>query len=425
MPSLPTTVPHHTQDRQWDARFNVPTEDYLQCILDGIKSDNERGRLKYVLVSGVEVGTKPQHDDYQVRHIHVAVIFHNRVSKAAILKNWSIIEGHGYYLVPRNRDLPYQGWRNHHLKEFSKVDKSVLSLFEDGELPLDEKKRKRVDASEEEKKGKLDSNLLVIKQLLESKKEDEAFNRFPRTYLQYGEKIKTMIVQRRDFFQQKRHPNIWLHGYAGTGKTQILNYVYPTYYKKNLTNRFFDLFDTKIHTHVMCEDVDFECMERLGLNFFKTICDQAGFPIDQVCKILIPEIVINIITFIGYSESWSFYLYYSLQKYKTPQLIQVSCLVTSNFTIDQLICNMDNTNGVEENKAALLRRFYHVPIYKFLQLLGLKLIPHFDRVKLNKEGNNDPAKLFMTWDYMTDTPLCTPIHSPEYYQERIRDHFYQ
>lgn len=388
-----TTVPHSTQDRQWDARLNVQTDEYLESVLKNIKSDHERGRLKYILVSGVEIGTKPQHDDYQVRHVHVAAIFHNRVSKAAILKNWGILEGNGYYLVPRNRDLPYGGWRNHHTKEFSKVDSNSLILFEEGELPQDEKKRKRVECSDEEKKGKLDGNLLIIKQLLEENKEKDAFERFPRTYLQYGEKIKTMLTQRRDFFQQKRHPNIWLHGYAGTGKTQVLNFIYPNYYKKNISNRFFDLFDPKIHTHIMCEDVDYDCVERLGINFFKTICDQAGFPIDQ--------------------------------KYKTPQLIQATCLVTSNFTIPQILSNLDNTCGVEENKAALLRRFYHVPIYKFLQLLGLKLIPQFDRIKLNKEGNNDPSKLFMAWDYMTDTPLCKPIESPEYYQEKIRDHFYQ
>ena len=418
------TIPHSTQDRQWDARFNVQTEEYLKVILDSIRADNERGRLKYILVSGVEVGTKPQHDDYQVRHVHVAAIFHNRVSKAAILKNWGILEGNGYYLVPRNRDLPYAGWRDHHTKVFSKVNENETVLFEEGELPQDEKKRKRIDPSPEEKKGKMDANLLIIKELLETNKETEAFERFPRTFLQYGEKIKTMLTQRRDFFQKKRHPNIWLFGYAGTGKTQVLNFIYPDYYKKNLTNRFFDLFDSKIHTHIMCEDVDYDCVEKLGINFFKTICDQAGFPIDQVSN-LPSEIVLYISDMLPVSDAWNFFLFYRSQKYKTPQLIQATCLVTSNFTIPQILSNLDNTNGIEENKAALLRRFYHVPIYKFLQLLGLKLIPQFDRLKLNKEGNNDPSKLFMTWDYMTDTPLCKPLESPEYYQEKIRDHFYQ
>ena len=33
----------------------------------------------------------------------------------------SIKQGNGYYLVPRNRDLPYSGWKTHHIKSFSKI----------------------------------------------------------------------------------------------------------------------------------------------------------------------------------------------------------------------------------------------------------------------------------------------------------------
>lgn len=134
------TVPFTHEDRQWDARFNVQDDADLTRLLDAITAENDEGKFKYILVGGVEIGTRPYQDDYQIKHVHVGVIFHNRVSKRSILKNWNIKEGNGYYLVPRNRDLPYSGWKSHHIKEFSKVDKSKPLLFESGTLPEDIKK---------------------------------------------------------------------------------------------------------------------------------------------------------------------------------------------------------------------------------------------------------------------------------------------
>lgn len=375
------------EDRQWDARFNVQTDDALEQLLNGIKQDNDRGKFKYILVGGIEVGTRPYQDDYQIKHVHVAAIFHNRVSKRSILKNWNIKEGNGYYLVPRNRDLPYSGWKNHHIKEFSKIDTTKCTLYEMGTLPEDIKK-KRVEASEEEKKRKVDEILIDMRTLLENGEEEQAFTKYPRNFLQYGEKLKTLIKQKRDF-KSDGNPHIWLHGFPGSGKTAILNYIYPHYYKKNLHNKFFDLFDAKDHTHIMLEDLDHEAVERLGINFVKTICDEAGFPIDQ--------------------------------KYKTPQLIRTTCLVTSNFTIEQII---PDGLGREQNKIAILRRFWHVNITALLQLLSLKLLPKFERQQMKKEGNTQPGKLFITWDYLTETPLGMPLRSPEDYQKLIKDAYY-
>ena len=119
-----------TEDRQWDARFNVQTEEDLTNLIDAAKREFNSGKIKYLLIGGVEIGTKEYQDDFGIRHVHVALIYFNRVSKRSILKNLAIKQGNGYYLVPRNRSLPYTGWRNHHTKEFSKADpKEVLKSF--------------------------------------------------------------------------------------------------------------------------------------------------------------------------------------------------------------------------------------------------------------------------------------------------------
>lgn len=384
------TVDFKHEDRQWDARFNVQRDEDLDRLLGAIRSHWDSGRLKYILVGGVEEGTRAWQDDYGVRHVHVAAIFHDRISKASILKNWGIKQGNGYYLVPRDRDLPYSGWKNHHVKEFSKVDKGSLVLYENGELPQDTK-RKRVEASEEEKKLKLDDILKQMRIMYEDETftDDDVFQRFPKFSLMYGEKIKSTLKQRRITACNEGNPHLWVSGYPGTGKTAILWYVYPKAFKKNLVSRFFDLYDPKEHTHMVLEDLDHEAVEKLGINFIKTICDEAGFAVDQ--------------------------------KYKTPQLARTTVLVTSNFTIRDVVAE---TIGFADNLAAISRRFWQIKIYELLRLLNLKLVPKEDRARLKKEGNNDCGKLFMDWDYLTDVPTGKDIKTPMEYQQIIRDWYF-
>lgn len=300
-----------------------------------------------------------------------------------------MLTGNGYYLVPRNRDLPYTGWKSHHIKEFSKVDPSKLTLYEMGELPQD-LKRKRVEASEEEKKLKLDDILKEMRNMYEEEKEDEeVFNRFPKHTLLYGEKIKSTMKQRRITACHEGNPHMWVTGYPGTGKTAILNFIYPDLYKKNLYNRFFDLYNPREHTHVMLEDLDHEAVEKLSINFIKTICDEAGFAIDQ--------------------------------KYKSPQLARTTVLVTSNFSIRELV---QEGPGFDQNLTAICRRFWQIKIYELLRLLQLKLVSKEDRAILKKEGNVDMSKLFMDWDYLQDVPTGKPIKKPMEYQQIIRDYFF-
>ncbi len=382
-------ISYQTMDRQWDLRLNVPTDDYLQQITENIMMMTTENKLSYCLIGGLEIGTKPNHSDYQIRHVHIALIFYNRKSKSSIMKMLGMIQGHSYYMVPRNRELPYSGWRDHHIKEFSKVDKDKLKIFEFGELPKDNN-TKSIQRSELEKKRKVDEILVDMRCMLEKDQDEQAFQKYPRNYLLYGARLKAMVKQKSNFFNERKDPHIYVFGFPGSGKTTIMKYVYPKMYKKDLSNRFFDLYDEKQHTHIMLEDLDHENVEKLGIQFLKTICDEAGFPIDQ--------------------------------KYKTPQLTRSCILVTSNFSIPEII--PEDSKGIEQTKAALLRRFYHVRIDNLLRLLGVKLIDKFDRKKLASEGNEDFGKLFMSWDYVLDMPTGLPIKAPEEYQEIIRTAYY-
>lgn len=392
MAASKTFTPFHHLDREWDARFNVPTDDDLELILQALKAECQQGKLKYALISGVEIGTRPFHDDYLIRHVHVALLYMNRVSKSAILKNLCVKQGNGYYLVPRNRDLPYSGWKKHHTKKETKVSEDSLTLFEYGELPQDRPSpgAQVAKRSDEEKKRKLDDIIIEMKEMIEKGEENEAFKKFPRNYLTYGEKIKAMVHQRRDFFQTHGNPHIWLTGNPGSGKSALMQVVYPKYFNKNLDTKFFDRFDEKVHSHVLLQDVDHQTLEKLGVQFFKSICDEAGYPIDQ--------------------------------KYKTPQICRLCILVTSNFTIDNVL--PEDLKGRRENLTALTRRFWVVNVRDLLPMLGLKLLSKYEIAQLKKAGNKDPNKLFMSYDYLRDCPTGEPLKDPEFYQEIIRAKYY-
>lgn len=390
-------IPYQTEDRQWDARFNVQLETDLDELLGAAKREWASGKLRYILIGGVEIGDMQYRDDFQVKHVHVALIYHNRASKRSILKNLGIKEGNGYYLVPRNRNLPYAGWKNHHTKVKSKVDASKLCLYEMGTLPDDKPSEGStfIKRSDEEKKRKVDEILIDMRGLIENGEDEAAFKKYPRTYITYGEKLKALVCQNKDKLQSTGDPHIWLYGGPGAGKTAILSYIYPNTYKKNLYNKFFDLYDPKKHDHIMLEDLDHDACDRLSTNFLKTLCDEAGFAIDQ--------------------------------KYKTPQLTRSCILVTSNFTISDVIGQSEEANifGKEANKAALYRRFWHIAANEFLRILGLKLIPKYEIQMLKKAGNTDPAKLFMAWDYLTDSPMGEPIKTPEEYATLIKNTYYK
>ena len=142
---------------------------------------------------------------------------------------------------------------------------------------------------------------------------------------------------------------------------------------------------------MLLQDLDHATVEKLGVQFLKTICDEAGFPVDS--------------------------------KYKTPQLARTTVLVTSNFTLGEIL--PEDMKGRNENLKALQRRFWSVRINDLLRALNLKLLSKYEIQQLKKTGNADPRKLFLSYDYLRDTPTGNPIPDAETLQQLIRDLYYK
>lgn len=384
------TIKYTNKDRQWDARFNSVDDESDAVIVSCAQFQVSKGRLRYILVGGPEVGTNPRQDDYGLRHVHLCLLFNNPYAKATVLNMFNIVQG--YYLQQRNRSLPYSGWRNHHVKAASKVDPKNAILFEYGELPTDYKSNYAL-RSTEEKKRKVDEVLVDIKEMLKNQKtEDEIFEKYPRNWMQYGERIKSMMVQRKDFFQSNGDPHIWLYGSAGSGKSSLINYVYPNAYSKNLYNRYFDLYDPTKHDHVVLEDLDHAAVESLSLNFIKTLCDESGFTYDQ--------------------------------KYKAAQPARTTVIVTSQFDIGNILMGQEKQVEIAKQGKAIRRRFWEIKVTELHRILSIKLRTPYELRMLKQEGNTDMSKCYLGWNYPENMPSLKPVPAPLVCQSLIRNAFY-
>ena len=208
----------------------------------------------------------------------------------------------------------------------------------------------------------------------------------------YGEKVKSMVCQRKDFFKANGDPHIWLHGTAGVGKSSLLAYIYPKTYKKNLYNRFFDLYKPTEHTHVLLEDLDHAAVETLGLNFIKTLCDESGFTYDQ--------------------------------KYKSAQPARTTVIITSQFDISNILTHLEKQIETAEQGKALRRRFFEIRAIELHRLLGIKLRNNYELKLLKQQGNMEPGACFMAWNYLEDMPSVHNLPTPEQCQAKIREAYY-
>jgi hypothetical protein len=82
--AMSSNISYKHEDRQWDARINFQTDEYANDVIGAIKEEADKGKFKYILIGGYEIGTRSHQDDYGIRHVHIAAIFNNRCSKGTV-----------------------------------------------------------------------------------------------------------------------------------------------------------------------------------------------------------------------------------------------------------------------------------------------------------------------------------------------------
>lgn len=233
--------------------------------------------------------------------------------------------------------------------------------------------------------GKQQCQLLQMREYLRNNDRESCIQLNYDLYLRHGQRILSDICQTAPMAYTP-NPHLWIYGDPGMGKTALLRYIYPSMYKKDLNGHFWELYNPTVHTHVILEDLDHENVEKLGIQFLKTICDEGGFTVDQ--------------------------------KFKSISLARTSVLVTSNFTIKDVVpCG----KGEQQTCKALHRRFRCIDIANLLYLVELKLQPIEVRRQAILEGSMDGNRIFQRWDYINNQPIEGEIPSSVELANKLRD----
>ena len=128
--------------------------------------------------------------------------------------------------------------------------------------------------------------------------------------------------------------HLWIHGNSGSGKTSVVEYLYPGHFRKRSDKDWLGWDETWApHKVVHLNDFDMQAMKSLGIQHLKELCDPQGFNAD---------------------------VKYAGGKIINPRLV----VVTSQFTIPE--CFPIGIIGVEQQKSALFRRFKQVHIKNYL-----------------------------------------------------------
>lgn len=131
---------------EWDIGLNliVGEESVGSAIIKAYgeaQATKEGSCIEYLLISGVEYTDQTKEEDNTTRgnpHVHVALVVKEPINKSQALSLLRPIRiGVKEYATPRNKTWPYYGWRIHHTKLDTKVDKNVRILYEYGTLPPD------------------------------------------------------------------------------------------------------------------------------------------------------------------------------------------------------------------------------------------------------------------------------------------------
>lgn len=332
----------------WHLRINQPSEAFITSLLVKIKDLVEQNYLTYS-VAAKETTTNI--------HLHGALGTYRSVNKFSLAAKLGLRKNdgnfHQYYLAPIYKESSPINNANY-------VRKDGDILIDVGEIPDTTVERSATEASKGQKREKWVNMIKLAKaqewELLEEQ--------YPYEFINQGAKLKSLYFIQHTPKDRSHNQHLWIYGPPGTGKSAIVEVLFPNHYKKRPDPDWLGYNPTlqSGHSVVYLGDFDIQSMATLKPENLKLMCDPQGFNANK--KFGGGEIV-------------------------APGRV----VVTSNFRLGN--CFKPGIVGIEQQKAALRRRFREVHIDTLLRELGLKLKPKEELEKLKAENNFDFSKCFV------------------------------
>lgn len=321
----------------WHLRLRNPSELCKQRLTERFTELHDKGKLQYAAIGEESV----QYDGEPPEvHFHIPLGFSRALRKHAVINLLQLFvrdpDGrhkngfYSYYLEPvYGSSTPRKNW------DYCLKGKNVI--YTAGECPRDEE-RKRSDTMAACRDR-------VCIELAKAQKFDEIEEKYPGHWIRNGARLKALYMRQSvpEDLGEKNEKHLWIYGEPGLGKTSLCEYLFPGHYKKRQDPDWLGYQpDLPEHKTVLINDLDIHGLQKISIGLLKELCDPQGFN--------------------------------SNKKYAGGDIINPSqIVVTSNFRIHE--CLKPGTIGVEQQKAALQRRFREVHISELLTEKGLQLTP--------------------------------------------------
>lgn len=348
-----------TKDKQEDL-----LKDFEQCRLQA------KDAIKYYLIGGPEIAPSTGG-----RHVHALVQFKFQKPLSAVKKLFSRIDAHW---TPKEENITITTLTAHHCKLETKEDPTVLVLFEYPAPKI--KPTKSKDPKEDKYK--------ICIQLARDGNLAELEDRYPAMYINKLGTWNTLASQQQPLAAQAPKEHLWIHGPPRQGKTTWVEVNYPEHYKYNLGSKFWNGYDNQ--DVVLLDDMDPDALKTITVQGLKMLGDDTPFPIDI--------------------------------KYKGGQLIRPRVIITSNFTIEEVLtdCGKNHSTTTDIQIEAIKARFTEVHVHKFLHNQGLKFVGPDEVKRLKESGNTDKGMLFKV--LFEGDSLREPNYSADMYSQPSDDH---
>ena len=279
---------------QFDIRLNISeTDPYNHAHRIVAKCDKlfKAGSVRYIHVSGIEIGDVPGRSSFGKKHVHIALTLNNYTSKQSILRKF-VEKDYGWYIEPRDKSKSMHGWISYHSKARTKIDPDDTLLLQRGTLP-----RVREPKPVEEQSARQKQKYEQWKRrqfLMTSQQWDQLDVEFPGfIWTSAGQNMKREIMkQSNDQFTRPLQGNlenyiIW--GPSGTGKSSSVALLYPNCYKKQKGSQYWDGYDktNPDHAVVWIDEMSLETLATLtgkvdgGFEFLKELADRYPVTVDE------------------------------------------------------------------------------------------------------------------------------------------------